>query len=181
MGLLRGWMMMSDKKVLYFKDNFFSTGRTEIYNSLKENIGELDLKSAFSSSIDVLDTNGRTVVSGKFPFFSNKWQIYDANEQEIGVLKAKLTFLAKKYEYDAYGRGVFQIKGEAFSREYDITDEQSNLVGKFEKVSGFFASPAYQLSNYSSHISNEELIAMVMGINAIIKRKQSAAGNGGGG
>ncbi|MGG3466173.1 hypothetical protein ABES02_01095 [Neobacillus pocheonensis] len=172
---------MNDQ-TLYFKDNFFSAGRTEIFNSSKEKVGELDLKSAFSSSIDVLNLNENIVVTGKFTFFSNKWRIYNANEEEIGVLKEKLTFLSKKYEYDAYGRGVFHIKSEPFSREYEIMDELSNTVGKFEKVSGFFSSPAFQLSNFIEKVTNEELIAVVMGINAIHKRRNaSAAANSGGG
>ncbi|MGG1677938.1 hypothetical protein ACIFOT_19565 [Neobacillus sp. NRS-1170] len=171
---------MNDK-TLYFKDNFFSSGRTEIFNSSKEMVGELDLKSAFSSSIDVLDRNQNIVVSGKFTFFSNKWRIYNSNEEEIGILKEKFTFLSKKYEYDAYGRGVYQIKAEPFSRLYEIMDDRSNPVGRFEKVSGFFASPAYQLSNFNEKVTNEELIAVVMGINAIQKKNASAASNSGGG
>jgi hypothetical protein len=168
------------ENTLYFKDNFFSAGRTEIFNHAKEKIGELDLKSAFSSSLDVLDINGNLIVSGKFTFFSNKWRVFDSNEQEIGLLKEKMALFSKKYEYDAYGRGVFQIRAEAFSRQYDITDEQDNPIGKFEKVSGFFASPAFQLSNFNQKVTNEELIAVVMGINAIQKRSQASAANNGG-
>ncbi|MDN3019604.1 hypothetical protein PH210_25905 [Paenibacillus sp. BSR1-1] len=170
---------MNDR-ALYFKDNFFSAGRTEIFNSSKEMVGELDLKSAFSSSIDVLDKNENIVVTGKFTFFSSKWRIYNSIEEEIGVLKEKLTFLSKKYEYDAYERGVYHIKAEPFSKQYEILDEQSNPVGRFEKVSGFFASPAFQLSNFNEKVTNEELIAVVMGINAIQKRNASAASNSGG-
>lgn len=170
-----------ENKTLYFKDNFFSAGQTEIFNSSKEIVGMLDLKSAFSSSIDVLDKNGSLFVSGKFTFFSNKWRVYEANEREIGVLKAKFSFFSKKFEYEAYGRGVFHIKSEAFSREYDVLDEQSNLIARFEKVSGFFAAPAFQLSNFNEIVTNEELIAVVMGVNAIQKRQQSAAANSSGG
>jgi len=167
---------------LYFKDNFFSAGRTEIFNSSKEKVGELDLKSAFSSGVDVLDQDGNLVVSGKFPFFSNKWRITDKFEQEIGVLKQKLTFLAKKYEYDAYGRGIYLIESEPFSHTYEIFDEHSNQIARFEKVSAFFESRAYQLSSTTDTVSSEELIAVVMGINAIQKRRSNAAaGNGGAG
>ncbi|MFJ7746861.1 hypothetical protein [Peribacillus sp. NPDC097295] len=169
--------------IIYFKDNFFSSGRTEIFNSSKEKIGELDLKSAFSTAVDVLDRNDNIVVTGKFKFFSNKWSIYHTNEEEIGVLKEKLSFLSKKYEYISFGNGTYQIKGESFSRQYEILDEASNLVGRFEKVNGFFESAAYQLSNFHKKITNEELIAVVMGINAIHKRKKgnaATANNGGG-
>ncbi len=40
---------------LYFRDNFFNAGRTDIVNARREPAGKLDLKSAFGSSLDVLD------------------------------------------------------------------------------------------------------------------------------
>lgn len=167
---------------LYFKDNFFSSGRTEIFNSSREKVGALDLKSAFSSSVDVLDRDDNIVMTGKFTFFSNKWRIYNAYEKEIGVLSGKLSFLSMKYEYVSDGNGTYQIKGEPFSRQYEIMDEDSNTIGRFEKVNGFFASTAYQLNNFNEKFRNEELIAVIMGVNAISKRRRSngaAANNGG--
>ena len=163
---------------LYFKDNFFSAGTTEIYNSSKDKVGELDLKSALNASIDVLDHNGKVLVRGKFPLFSSKWKLSGTDEQEIGVLKGKFTLFSKKYEYTAHTRGIFQIEAEAFSHQYDIFDEQSNLIAKFEKVSGFFSSPAYQLRNFTEQVPSEELIAVIMGINAIQKRRRNNAPNG---
>jgi hypothetical protein len=154
-------------KVVYFQDNFFSAGRTEIFNGSKEKVGELDLKSMFSSGVEILDLDGGVMVCGKFPFFGVKWRIYDGHEQEIGALKQKLSFLSKKYEYDANERGSFFIKSEAFSKHYDIYEDDTSIVAKFEKISGFFASPAFQLTNNSSQLSTEELIAVVMGVNAI--------------
>ncbi|MDR7000499.1 hypothetical protein [Neobacillus niacini] len=171
-----------NKNSLYFKDNFFSSGRTEVFNSLKEKVGELDLNSAFSSSIDVIEGDGKKIISGRFGFFSNKWRISDGSGQEIGILKQKLTFLAKKYEYNAYTRGIYTIEAEVFSRQYEVLDEQSNQVAKFEKVNGFFASPSYQLTNIDEKLSSAELIAVVMGVNAIQKRRKNngaAAGSAG--
>jgi hypothetical protein len=160
-------------KIVYFQDNFFSAGRTDIFNGSKEKVGELDLKSMFSSGVEVLDLNGSVKVSGKFPFFGLKWRIYDSHEQEIGALKQKLSFFSKKYEYDANGRGTYFIKSEAFSKQYDIYQDETTIVAKFEKVSGFFASPAFQLSNHSDQLTTEELIAVVMGVNAIQRRNNS--------
>lgn len=165
------------ERVLYFKDNFFSSGRTEIFNDSKYKVGELDLKGALSSNIDVLNKNGKVVVSGKITFLSNKWRIYNEYGKEIGILKGKLNLFSKKYEYDAYKRGIYYIKSEALSRQYDILDEQANLIGKFEKVSGFFASPAFKLTAFHETMTTEELIAVVMGVNAIRKRQQSSAAN----
>jgi hypothetical protein len=162
-------------ETVYFRDNFFSAGTTEIYNSSKEKVGELDLKSAFSSSIEVLDKNGKVIVIGRFPFMSSKWVVTDTNDYELGVLKGKISFLSKKYEYITDSRGGYYIEAEPFSYHYEIYDEQSTLVASFEKVSGFFSSPAFQLSNYCEHLAAEELVAVVMGINAIQKRRRNAA------
>jgi hypothetical protein len=163
---------------LFFSDNFFSAGRTEIYNDGKEKIGELDLKSAFSSSIDVLDEDGRKVVCGKFSLFGGKWIVFDDSEKECGELRAKFSFFSKKYEYTAHERGIYSIQAEPFSHLYEIYDDQANLVAKFEKISGFFSSPAYQLSTFSEPLKSVELIAIVMGVNFIQKRRRNAANNG---
>ncbi|QTN00656.1 hypothetical protein ERJ70_15980 [Sediminibacillus dalangtanensis] len=53
---------------IYFKDNFFSAGTTEIFNEDHEQIGLLDLKSAFSSGVDVMDKEGLIVIKGSFLF-----------------------------------------------------------------------------------------------------------------
>lgn len=160
---------------IYFSDNFFSSGLTDIYNEQQEKVGSLDLKSAFSSTVDVIDLTGTVLLKGKFPFFSNKWMVLDDSENELGVLKQKLSFFSKRFEYTAYNRGVYEVESEAFSKEYRMVDENKQEAAVFEKISGFFQSPAFRLINYSSHLSNEELIAVVMGVNAITKRNQSAA------
>jgi uncharacterized protein YxjI len=160
-------------KVVYFQDNFFSAGRTEIFNGSKEKVGELDLKSMFTSGVEVLDLNDRVIISGKFPFMRMKWGIYDGNGEEIGTLKQKISFFSKKFEYNASGRGSFQIKSEAFSKQYDIFKDDTTIAAKFEKICGFFSSPAFQLTNYSEQLSTEELIAVVMGVNAIHRNNSS--------
>ncbi len=48
---------------VYFQDNFFSSGKTEIVDQNQQSLGELDLKSAFSSSVDVYDAAGTRVAS----------------------------------------------------------------------------------------------------------------------
>jgi hypothetical protein len=62
-----------------------------------------------------------------------------------------------------------------FSKQYDIYQDETTIVAKFEKISGFFSSPAFQLTNYSTQLSTEELIAVVMGVNAIQRRNSSNA------
>ena len=162
-------------ETLYFRDNFFSAGTTEIFNKDEVKVGELDLKSAFSASVDVLNLDRKIIISGKFPLFSNKWLVTNALEEEVGILKQNFTFLSKKYQYTTDSRGVYSIESEAFSYQYEIFGEQSNLVAKFEKVSGFFSSPAYRLENLSKEVSSEEWVAVVMGINAIQKRRRNAS------
>jgi len=160
---------------IYFTDNFFSAGLTTIYNEKQEKIGSLDLKSAFTSSVDILNNEGTLVVKGYFPVFSRGWKINDENDNELGILKQQLSLFTKKYQYTAHGRGVYQIKSEAFSREYQIYNEDENLISEFKKISGFFTSPIFELTNQSEKLSNEELVAVVMGVNMITKRNRSAS------
>lgn len=164
--------------VIYFTDNFFSAGVTEMYNSDKEQVGSLDLRSAFSSSVDVLDLNGSVTMSGAFKFFSRKWFITNGAEQEIGELLQRFSFFAKKFEYEAYGRGTYRIESEAFSKDYEIYDQGDNLIAEFRKTSGFFASPAFSLTNHSEELSDEELVAVVMGVSMIHKRNSNSANSG---
>lgn len=169
-----------DNRTLYFNDNFFSSGKTVIYDENKTQVGELDLKSAFSSSVDVLNQTGSISVSGKFRTLRNRWVVTDYHQNELGELRQRFAFFSKKYEYNAGERGVYEIKSEAFSRQYEIFDSQSKLVAKFERVSGFFSSAAYRLSSYEESMPALEWIVVVMGVNAIIKRNNSAAANSGG-
>lgn len=164
-----------NNSAIYFTDNFFSAGLTTIYNQNQEKIGSLDLKSAFSSSVDIINLEGKTVVKGSFPIFSRQWKITDENDHELGFLKQRISFFTKKYQYSAYSRGIYEIKSEAFSREYQILNEEETLIAEFKKISGFFAYPIFELTNQSENLSNEELVAVVMGVNMIEKRKRRAA------
>ncbi|WP_245308249.1 hypothetical protein [Halalkalibacter urbisdiaboli] len=169
--------MMND--IVYFRDNFFSAGQTEIFDEDQRLLGWLDLKSAFSSSVDILDENEVTIVKGFFPFFSNKWRVVDREEDELGIVRQRFSFFTKKFEY-ATANGNYMIESEAFSREYKVWDESGQLVVHFEKINGFFTSPAFRLMNNSKEISTNEWVAVVMGISAIQSRNQSATSSGGG-
>ena len=70
-------------KELCLTDNFFSAGKTEIYNAQKEIVGELDLQSAFSSSLQVLDREGMKMICRKFTFFGNKRIISNEESEEL--------------------------------------------------------------------------------------------------
>ncbi|ASK64070.1 hypothetical protein CFK37_18865 [Virgibacillus phasianinus] len=165
---------------IYFTDNFFSAGNTDMYNGKQERVGSLDLKSAFSSGVDILDVEGNIVVKGSFPFLSNGWIVKDQEDREIGKLKQRMAFFSKKFIYRTYPHGEYEIKSDAFSKEYDILDQGGNLIATFKKISGVFQSPAYELVSHSPLLAKEELIAVVMGVNMIIKRNNSAAASGGG-
>ncbi|MCD8500770.1 MAG: hypothetical protein LRY71_02690 [Bacillaceae bacterium] len=91
------------------------------------------------------------------------------------MLKQRFSFASKKFEYTAHGRATYQIFSGAFSREYDVMTMEDEVVASFKKISGVFSSPAFQLMNYSNMLDNEELIAVVMGVNMIIKRNTAAA------
>jgi hypothetical protein len=157
---------------LYFRDNFFNSGQTDILNESNERIGEVELHSAFGSTLDVYDQSGQRKYGGKFPIFSHKWSVIDPSGAECGLLRYRLSFLSKKYEYEAYGRGVFEITSPAFSREYEIRDEKGALTASFEKIDGWFAASAYCLDNQAANMDSYEWIAFVLGMNEIQKRQR---------
>ncbi|WP_438447247.1 hypothetical protein [Gorillibacterium sp. sgz5001074] len=159
---------------LIFRDNFFCAGKTEIVDENSHPMGSLDLKSAFGSSLDVYDREGRLVGGGRFRSFSGKWEVTGANREVLGVLRARFSFVDKKYEYDAGARGIFSIRSPAFSREYTVTDHMERKAAHFGRVSGWFSAGAYALENSTDKLSDAELIAVVMGVHSIQKRQSSA-------
>jgi hypothetical protein len=167
-------------RTVFFADNFFSSGQTDILTEDESRVGSLNLKSMFSAGVDILDGEERILCSGKFKFFSNKWVILNSKEEEVGVLRMRFSFFTKKFEYDSLTRGVYTITSPAFSRDYEILNEAEEVMAKFEKVSGFFSSAAFRLTNRSEQLYLAELIALVMGVNAIQKRQNSRAANSGG-
>ncbi|WP_047983156.1 hypothetical protein [Ornithinibacillus californiensis] len=159
-------------ETLYFHDNFFSSGTTDIYNSQKEIVGTLDLKSAFSDGVDVLDPEGTLQLRGYFPFFSHKWNVVNSTEDTVGILRARFALFRKLFEYEASDQGFYTIESEAFSREYSVLNPSGSLICEFKRVDDFFESPAFQLINYSDTIPSIEWITIVMGVNAIQKRRR---------
>ena len=160
---------------LYFLDSFFSTGQKDIYTKNKEVVGKLDLKSAFTSTIDVLDLQGNIMISGKFPIFSNKWIVTNQAGDELGFVRARFSFFTKKYEYTAHNRGIYRIESEPFSKTYEIFTDKGSRVGQFKKVNAIFSTPAFEMSQEKQDIEIGEMIAVVMGVNAIQKRSHAAA------
>lgn len=162
-------------KEIYFRDNFFSKGETEIYNENKELIGYIDLQSMFTSTLAVYSLDREPLLKGNFKFFSNKWYISDVEKnQEIGRVRPRFSFFEKHFEYEAYNRGVYKITSPIFSREYRITDMNNQAVAAFDRVNGFFESAAFRLKNDSDQLTWLELIVMIMGVNEIQKRQRQA-------
>ncbi|WP_308635812.1 LURP-one-related/scramblase family protein [Paenibacillus silvisoli] len=160
---------------LYFRDNFFNAGTTEILNEQQEQVGHLDLKSSFGSAIEVYGQDARLLFSGSFPFFSGRWEISGANGEQLGVLKSRFAFFKKKFTYETEGRGSYEILSPAFSKEYEIFDESGGLAARFEKINRWFASGAFVLNNHSSQLDTYELVAVIMGMHAIQKRQQASS------
>lgn len=159
---------------LIFRDNLFSAGRTEIVDEQSNRAGELDLKSAFGSSIDVYGADGRLLCSGKFRSFSNKWEVTEGS-RTLGVVRYRFSFLEKKFEYDAGSRGIFRITSPAFSREYTVLNHMGRESARFGRINGWFSSGAYALEKVTEELGAAELIAVVMGVHSIRKRHDSAA------
>jgi len=161
------------KLELYFKDNFFNAGYTEIMNAKQEHAGSLDLKSAFGSSLNVNNVEGALVCSGSFRLLSNKWEITAADGSRLGVLRHRLSFFSKKFEYETEDRGIYEIFSPAFSKEYSITDEYGTAVAQFDKINGWFESGAFCLRNESENLDSYELVAVVMGVHETNKRESN--------
>ncbi|QGR00187.1 hypothetical protein EHS13_20925 [Paenibacillus psychroresistens] len=160
---------------LYFKDNFFNSGKTDILSENQEVLGEVDLRSSFGSGLDIYNANGDLMYTGTFPMLSGKWNITNANDEEVGRVRSRLAFFAKKFEYEAYDRGIYEIKSEIFSTQYEMFDEEGTLAASFQRVSGWFSADAYCLENHSTILDSYELVAVVMGMHEIQKRQRSSS------
>ncbi|MHA0857809.1 LURP-one-related/scramblase family protein [Paenibacillus sp. CMAA1364] len=155
---------------LYFKDKFFSSGTSDIMRNDGQVIGQVDLKSAFTSSLEVWNANGQIASMGKFRMLLNQWVISDGADRELGVLHRRMSFLNKKYEYHAQGQGVFEITSPAFSNEYRIQTSEGKLIASFARMNGGLQSGAFRLLNESEQMDSYELVAIVMGVHEIQKR-----------
>lgn len=164
-----------EHKNLYFSDNFFSTGKKDIFTKDKEIVGELNMKSAFTSTIDILDIKGNHLINGKFPLFSNRWTITNQKQEELGFLRSRFSFFAKKYEYTAQDRGIYKIETEVMFNKYEIVDQTGSRIGQFSIIKNFFMAPAYELIQFKEDLEINEMIAIITGINAIQKRSHSAS------
>ncbi|MBA2177021.1 hypothetical protein H0266_19285 [Halobacillus locisalis] len=100
-----------------------------------------------------------------FPFLLGKWMIWDSKGKVMGELKANFSLFTKKYTYKT-NTTTYPIDSPAFSGEYTIYNEKETVVATFKKVNGVFQASAYELYNQSETLLTEELIAVVMGINA---------------
>lgn len=163
-------------QTIYFQDNFFSSGLTEIRNQDFIKLGLLDLKTAFSRKVSLLDLDRQEVMRGMFVhFFSRKWKVIDAAGIEQGIVQQKLFSFTKTFAYYKPNGAHFRIESPIFSREYNIYDHNEELVAQFHRVSSFFSVPAFKLDNHSNELSTEELIIVIMGVNAIQKNNNAAA------
>ncbi|OWR30851.1 hypothetical protein CDO73_09695 [Saccharibacillus sp. O23] len=162
---------------LYVTDNFFNMGRTDILNAAGDPAGMLDLRSAFGSAVDIYANSGELLYTGKFRLMMRRWQIFDASGRQVGELCPRFTLFTKKFEYDAGDRGVYDIESPNFSKSYSITQDRAE-VASFERTSSWMLSGAYRLRN-TSRLDDYELVAVVMGVNAIRKRQRSASSSGG--
>ncbi|TVX98699.1 hypothetical protein [Cohnella terricola] len=162
--------------LLYFRDNFFNAGKTVILNEDNVPVGEVDLRSAFGSALDVFGPDGRQLYGGKFPMLSNKWIVMDGSGGERGLLRYRMSFLSKRYEYERYGYGVYEITSPAFSREYEVLDEKGTRAASFERVNSWYESSAYRLTAYAADIDPYEWVAVVLGMHEIEKRHRQSGG-----
>ncbi|WP_172195758.1 hypothetical protein [Saccharibacillus qingshengii] len=158
---------------LYFKDNFLSTGVTEIMDDSGAEIGRLDLKSVFSPSVDVYGRSGELFYEGRLQTVApyRRWMIYDANGEEKGELRSKTSLKGRLFEYDAGRRGLYGIHAPFSLKEFTVT-ENDQEVASFAKTNGWLSPNAYVLRSPSLRIEPYEWIAVVMGISAFVTEPQ---------
>src|SRR5690606_35222992 len=113
---------------------------------------------------------------GKFAPLTNQWKIFDQNNQQLGIVKPKFFSFSKKYTYTRLDDVMFFINAPALSRDFTVYYEKDDVVATFIRMNGFFSSASYEIHLHSS-LEMEELIAVVMGVNAIEKRKRSSSAN----
>lgn len=159
---------------VYFRDNFLSSGETDITDEREWKIGSLDLQSMFNSGITVMDASGRPVAKGKFRTFSYTWVISDGLDREVGILKAKFAFFTKRFVYESVSGQELYIESPAFSNDYEVKTPEGETAAHFRKINGMFSAGAFELVN-DSKFPTEEMIAVVMGVHAIRKRQQQSA------
>lgn len=161
------------EKVLYLKDNFFSTGQTPVMNEARELVGTLYLHTMFTSKVTYNPIQSPNVYNGHFTLFSTKWVI-EMNEHEIGILRSKISFFNQKYSYEAYNKRSYRIESQVFSREYTIFNDKGDCVASFQKINSWFESSAFKLENYDGELTNAELILAIMGVNQIQKKRRAS-------
>lgn len=158
---------------VYFENNFFSMGLTDIWDEQERRIGRLDLQDLFSSGVTVLDLHGKELASGAFRFFSNTWVVKDGDGNEAGELRGKFAFLASKYEYEHMRFGAFPIASEMFSQQYSIETADGDPAASFERTNHVLGPASFRLHNVSE-LPTAEWIAVVMGVHAIQQRRRSS-------
>ncbi|MBP2000748.1 uncharacterized protein YxjI [Paenibacillus shirakamiensis] len=160
---------------LYFRDNFFNAGRTEIMNEAGQPAGSVDLRSTFGSALDIYDYTGSIVCSGKLRFMANRWDLTAPSGSPLGTVRERLSFLSKRYEYDAgEGRGVYEITCPLFSKEYSIVSMTGDVVARFIQTSRWLESGAYCLQNGSQLLDEYVLVGVVMGVHTMQKNTQGS-------
>ncbi|REK71272.1 hypothetical protein [Paenibacillus paeoniae] len=155
---------------LYFNDQFFSTGQTDIMDKEGMPAGMLDLESMWTSSVSVFAQNASLRCTGQFRFMGNTWEVSDAAGEERGTLRARFSLFSKRYEYDAGYRGIYMIESPAFSQDYAILDRNERTVATFQKISSWLQPGAFRLQNNASELDSYELVAVIMGVHSIQKR-----------
>ncbi|MDQ0269451.1 hypothetical protein [Cytobacillus purgationiresistens] len=163
-------------KTIYFQDNFFSSGLTDIHNKDYIKVGLLDLKTAFSRKVSVLDLESKETMKGMFlHFLSRKWRVVDPHGTEQGLVQQKLFTFSKAFDYHKANGQHYRIESPIFSREYTIYDDTDQIIARFYRVSSFLSVPAFKLENHSNSLNTAELIIVIMGVNAIQKNNNNGA------
>jgi hypothetical protein len=158
-------------KIVYISDNLFTAGLTSIENSHQEEVAQLDFSSAFTSKVAVTTRTGEILARGQFKFFSMKWLVFGPTDKQLGILKGNTFSFKKNFTYTTEGH-TYKIFSPSFSRDFTITDEKETVVATFKLTNHVLSvKNAFEVCNVTEELKTEEIIIIVMGINAIWKRR----------
>ncbi|UTR16472.1 hypothetical protein MM221_07995 [Salipaludibacillus sp. LMS25] len=100
-----------------------------------------------------------------------KWLVFGLNDEQLGILKGNTFSFKKKFMYTTEGH-TYKICSPSYSRDFTITNEKEMVVATFKLTNHVLSvKNAFEICNVTEELKTEEIIMIVMGINAIWKRR----------
>jgi hypothetical protein len=100
-----------------------------------------------------------------------KWLVFGPTDEQLGILKGNTFSFRKTFMYTTEGH-TYKIFSPSFSRDFTITNEKEMGVATFKLTNHVLSvKNAFEICNMTDELKTEEIIMIVMGINAIWERR----------